>query len=224
MPPREASVSTMLRADGVKRAREVGLDQLVPRILDLVLPILSAAQEDARRLRVRGQAVEAVLRGLDIADAHLVAARCDLLGGAGDLGQGLLAEPPDQLRVSFHRRRHGHAERSGVGEVLPGLAAHQVHVRPGGERRDLPEVDHVHLPILRRVDDREAAAADAGALRLHHVEREGGRHRRVHGVSAPAHHGSAGFRGERVGGRDHAAGRDGGEGEHQGEHPHGGAL
>src|SRR3954464_13572027 len=70
-------------ADGMQRARQVGLDELVPRLQRRPL-VAVAAQEDARRLRVRRQAVEATLRGVDEGDVHLEATQGDLLCRAGE--------------------------------------------------------------------------------------------------------------------------------------------
>jgi len=82
----------------------------------------------------------------------------------------------------------------------------------------------VNAPVLGGVHQREPAAADPRALRLHHVQGEGGRHGRIHRIPASPHHGSARLGGERMGRGDGAAGRDGGKREQEREHPHGGAL
>ena len=225
--PRHATSVERVRptlADRVQRAREIRLDQFVARLLRLVLPVLALAQEDARRFRIRRQAIETMLRDLRKLHVHLEPAQSDLLGGADELGQGFLSEAPGELRVTLHRRGNGDAERARIGEVLPGLAVLHVHVGPRGERAHLAEVEHVHLAVARRVDQGEAAATEPRAHGLDHAQGEGGGDGRVHGVSPSPQHGSARLGREGMSGRDGAAWGDRGKREQQREHEHGGAL
>ena len=213
-----------VQSDPVQRAREVRLDQLVARRERLVFAVLAAAKEDARRLRIRRETVQPVLRCGDEAEVHREAAQRDLLGRAGELAERLLPETLHQLHVALHRGGDGDAERPGVGKVLPRLAVADVQVRPRRRGTHLAEVDRVHLPVARRVHQGETTAADPRALRLHDVQREGRGNRRIHRVPAPAQHACARLRRERMRGGDGAARGDGGEREQKGEHQHGGAL
>src|SRR5207245_8700178 len=59
-PPLVERVGTAL-SDGVQGAREIRLDELVPGLLRLVLAVVSPAQEDPRRLRIGGEALQTPL-------------------------------------------------------------------------------------------------------------------------------------------------------------------
>ena len=76
------------------------------------------------------------------------------------------------------RRRIGHADE---------------HVGRGAGRRLLARVDGEGAAAARQVDHHEAAAADAGRLRLDDVERIGDGHRRIDGVAAGSRILRAGF-------------------------------
>ena len=222
-PPLVERVGTAL-SDGVQGAREIRLDELVPGLLRLIFAVVSPAQEDPRRLRIGGEALQTPLGSAHELDVHLEPAERDLLGGADDLRERFLSEALEQLGVSLHRCGNGDAERTGVGKVLPRLSVLHVHVRPRSARAHFAEVEHVHLSRPRRVDQRESAPAESRALRLDDAEREGRGDGRVRRVAAAAQHGCARLGGKRVGRGDGAAGRYRGKREQQREQEHGGAL
>ncbi len=81
-----------------------------------------------------------------------------------------------------------------------------IDIEPGTgrrARRDLSTVEGNWRGSVRRIDE-VAAAADALAFRLDHIEREQRRERGIDCASALAQHLGAGFGGTRVGCADHA--------------------
>ena len=84
----------------------------------------------------------------------------------------------------------------------------QVHVRRGGQRRALAEVDEGvyagFAPRGRRVDHHEPAAADVAAAGMDHGQGVADRHRRIDGIPAPAQHRGADIRRVVLGGDHHA--------------------
>jgi hypothetical protein len=70
------------------------------------------------------------------------------------------------------------------GVVIRTALAVQVHVPSGGRRCRLPEVEAGEL--LSHLDHGKATAAQVAGIRLHHGQRQSGRHRRVDGVAARA--------------------------------------
>lgn len=124
-----------------------------------------------------------------------------------------LAHGPVPCRAARRaRRRCGrrapprHGERAAVGAVEP--------FRGGGHRRRFARVDRVGLRALGPMADPIAATADAGALRLDHVQRQHGGDGGVGGAASGAQYLDPGGGGTRVGGADHALcrGFDGGYG------------
>src|SRR5947209_8372339 len=99
-------------------------------------------------------------------DADREAALRELLGGARELRERLLAEPLRQLDVAAHRGGHRDAQRTCVREVLARLAVEDVQVGPRRHRRLLAEIEDMDLLVARRVEERETTAADPRALRL----------------------------------------------------------
>src|SRR6266571_1898696 len=133
------------------------------------------------------------------------------------LEQRPLAELLEQLDVPAHRSRHRDGERAGARQVLPDLAVLHVHLRSGGGRRDLAEVDHLHLALAGQVHQREPASADPARLRLDDRERERGGHRRIHRVAPVAQDRGSRLAGERMSAGHRALRRHRGGGENEGD-------
>ncbi len=129
------------------------------------------------------------------------------------------SEAARELRVTLHRAGHRHREPAieGAGRSAPCVSVRREHVRRRRRGRDLAEVERVHLPVARRVDEREAPAADPGRLRLDDGEGERRRHGGVGGAPAAAQHLRRDLARERVCGRHRAPAGDGGRGEDERE-------
>src|SRR5207237_9063235 len=97
----------------------------------------------------------------------------------------------------------------------PRLAILHVHLRSGGRRRDLAEIDHLHLLFASQVDQREHTPADPARLRLHYREREGGGPRGVHRVAPVAQDRGSRLASQGMPRRHGAPRRHGGGGEDQ---------
>ena len=93
------------------------------------------------------------------------------------------AEVAKDAREPLDLARHGDRQAAAQREARDHLAVAQVHVRPGGSRCGLAEIDHVILACLAVVDHSEAAAADAARGRVHDA---GGKNRRDGGVDGVA--------------------------------------
>jgi hypothetical protein len=89
------------------------------------------------------------------------------------------------------------------------LALGREHVGARCRRRALARIDDEGLAGLGQMHQHEAAATDAGRLRLDHVERELHRGGGIDGVAALGQHACAGCRRGRMRGRDHAGGHGG---------------
>ena len=213
-----------VQADRLQRPREIGLDELVARVERPGLAAFDAAQEDPRRVRIGGEAFAPFLGKGDERRRHLEPVRGERDGGRQDPAQRPLSPALEDLDVPAHRAGNADRERTRLGEVLPRLAVLQVHVRARRGGSHFAEIDHVYLSIARRVDEREAAAADPARLRLDYRKREGRRHRRVERVSAVPEQRRAGLARERMGGRHRAARGHGGGGEDERDENMHGAL
>jgi len=133
-------------------------------------------------------------------------------GGPQQLGQGHGAVAAQGVAPGGRRARHPHPEAAGdpLGERdrLAGGRVDEAVLLEGG-RGGLAAVDGHHPALVGQVDDHEAAAADAGRVRLGDPEGGGRGHGGVDGVAAGAQHLQAGGRGVQVDGGDGSAGAGG---------------
>jgi hypothetical protein len=107
-----------------------------------------------------------------------------------------------------HGARHADRKAAGRGErKFHGFAGGGEHVGARRGRCAFARIDDEGLPGLGEVDQHEAAATDAGRLRLDHVQRELHRCSGVDGVASLRQQARAGGGRSRMRYRHHAVGR-----------------
>ena len=135
----------------------------------------------------------------------------------GQLDCGFKERGPGQLApflVGFGSERdvarHAHAAPAGGGlhERHRLAIGPQELARAGHAGRLLAAIDAAHRAVRRLIDD-EAAAADAGALRLHNGKRQHGGNGRIGGAATALQDAQPGFAGQRVRGGHHSLERAG---------------
>ena len=134
----------------------------------------------------RGELPQLVLHPLETTGVTLVEREPllrDLRRREDQVAQLALAVVFDRERVSRHRPRHAAGQRARLAERGVRFAVAEEHVRRGGGRRHLAAVNGDQRPI-GAADEQEAAPADARVVGVHHSQRQGHRHRRIHGVAA----------------------------------------
>ena len=146
-----------------------------------------------------------------VADVEAAAGVAD--GGFEQLGERQPAESTRQRHPGAHRAGHRHRVPA---QAWHGVAVREPRRRPCRRRaaRGVQRSQLVPIP-----ENGEGVAADAVAARLHHRQRDGRRHRRVHRAAAAAEHLQTGAGGQRLRGRHDVARQHGrsagrvGEGE-----------
>ena len=98
----------------------------------------------------------------------------------GELHRAVVAQ---QQHPGVERAGHAGGEQPGAGHKIEAEALEMRDGR-GGRRRPLP-ADDLGLALAHVVQDHRHVAAGPVEMRLHDLQREGGRDRRVEGVAAP---------------------------------------
>ncbi len=114
------------------------------------------------------------------------------------------------MNLRYRRDIAGNAHAAPAGDRLWHRQRLAIHIEPiprGGHRRGFAPIDAGEMTVAI-VDQRIAAAANSGALRLDHVQRQQGRHRRVGRATALAQDLRACLGGARIGGADHSGRKD----------------
>jgi hypothetical protein len=124
-------------------------------------------------------------------------------GGQYQIAQGFSAVIFHGELKGGHFAGHAAGERTRLAQVrIPFAVAHKHVVRGGGGRHFTPVNTDVFA--IRKMDEQEAAAADAGVVRVHDAERKTDRDGGINRIAAGLERVHAGLRGERIHGRNHA--------------------
>ena len=118
-------------------------------------------------------------------------------------------------RAEARQQRIVAGDRAGYRRGVDAVAGHACLLERVGEerrrppaRREAGRVERVEFLVLRRIDEREQVAADAGVVLRGHVQHRAGRHCRIDRVPALPKNLEACFSGDRIARGNHAVSRD----------------